>query len=780
MSRATRHFSSICCFVLWVLTAPAFGQPPGREAELRGALQTAVRREMADKALPCFSIILIQDQKVLWEAAFGEERAGTPANAQTIFRVGSVSKLFTDIALMQLVEQKQVDLDAPVRRYLPDFHPINPFDKNEITLRQLMTHHSGLVPEPPVGNYFDPTSPTISATVASLNNTELIYPPGKKTKYSNAGISVVGEVIQKLGGKAFAECATRAVLDPLGNSSSSFTLTKLVAAHLASAKMWSYYGKEFEAPTFALGIEPAGNLYAPIGDLGRFLAMLFAGGQGKNGRVLKASTLESMYQVQFEKEGATKGFGLGFAVSNFRGHRCVGHNGAVYGFATVLEALPTEKLGVAVITTRDCANGVGKKLADYALDLMLANESGNPFPPYNFAMPVDPAAASQSVGIYRNDSERIDVFAQDGKLFAWPASGGERLELHPAGGAYVVDSALAYGAALGLEKDAVRWNGKRLPRIETGKPTPAPASWIGLIGEYGWDHDVLFILEKEGRLHALIEWFYLYPLEDLGNDVFRFPSSGLYENEKLIFKRDSSGKSTEVNAASVVFKRRHQADEGQTFRITPRRSIDAIRKEALAARPPVENGFFEKSDLVELTKLDPTILLDIRYASTNNFMSVPLYTSARAFMQRPAAEAVVRAHRELAKQGFGLLIHDAYRPWYVTKMFWEATPDAQRIFVADPSKGSRHNRGCAVDLTLYDLKTKKPIVMVGGYDEFSDRSFPHYLGGTSLQRWHREVLRKAMEAQGFQVYEFEWWHFDYRDWKKYPIQNVTFEKLAAR
>ena len=118
--------------------------------------------------------------------------------------------------------------------------------------------------------------------------------------------------------------------------------------------------------------------------------------------------------------------------------------------------------------------------------------------------------------------------------------------------------------------------------------------------------------------------------------------------------------------------------------------------------------------------------------------------------------------------------------WYVTKMFWEATPDAQRIFVADPSQGSRHNRGCAVDLTLYDLKTKKPIVMVGGYDEFSDRSFPHYLGGTSLQRWHREVLRQAMEQQGFKVYEFEWWHFDYRDWKKYPIQNVTFEKLATR
>jgi len=126
------------------------------------------------------------------------------------------------------------------------------------------------------------------------------------------------------------------------------------------------------------------------------------------------------------------------------------------------------------------------------------------------------------------------------------------------------------------------------------------------------------------------------------------------------------------------------------------------------------------------------------------------------------------------------LIHDAYRPWYVTKMFWEGTPDDKKIFVADPSQGSRHNRGAAVDLTLYDRKTGRPIEMVGGYDEMSERSFPDYPGGTSLQRWHREVLRRAMERQGFHVYDFEWWHFDYGDWRSYPIGNATFEQLTGR
>jgi CubicO group peptidase (beta-lactamase class C family)/D-alanyl-D-alanine dipeptidase len=773
----------VCCAVCFTFLqlggAGLSAQPPQEHATLKGFLQNAIERERIDKALHALSVILVNDQKTVWEAGFGEARPKTRASAETIYRVGSVSKLFTDIALMQLVEQKRVDLDAPVSRYLPDFHPINRFYKSEITLRQLMTHRSGLVREPPVGHYFDPTRPTISATVASLNQTELIYPPGQKTKYSNAGITVVGEVIEKLTGKPFSESMTEAVLDPLGCSSSSFTLSKQVGANLAAGQMWTYYGRTFAAPTFPLGIEPAGNLYTTVGDLGSFLSMLFAGGKGRNGQILQPQTLEDMYLVQFEPPGTKSGFGLGFDVHDFHGRRCVGHNGAVYGFATVLEALPAEKLGVAVVTTKDCANGVAKKLADYALALMLANREGKELPVYEPARPVEAGPAWQMVGTYSTNGEGVDLFERDGKLYAWPITGGPRLELHPKGAGYEADGPLEYGQAIRIEKNPFLLFGEKASsKASLRKPDPAPARWMSLIGEYGWDHDVLFILEKEGRLFALIEWFFLYPLEELSNDVFRFPGKGLYENEKLIFKRNSAGKVLEVNAASVVFKRRPLADEGQTFRITPRRSIDVIRQEALAAKPPAERGYFEKSDLVDLTSLDPTILLDIRYASTNNFMSVPLYTSARAFMQRPAAESVVRAHHELAKQGFGLLIHDAYRPWYVTKMFWEATPDAERIFVADPSQGSRHNRGCAVDLTLYDLKTKKPIVMVGGYDEFSDRSFPGYLGGTSLQRWHEQVLRNAMEKQGFKVYENEWWHFDFRDWKKYPIHNVTFENLG--
>jgi zinc D-Ala-D-Ala dipeptidase len=156
-----------------------------------------------------------------------------------------------------------------------------------------------------------------------------------------------------------------------------------------------------------------------------------------------------------------------------------------------------------------------------------------------------------------------------------------------------------------------------------------------------------------------------------------------------------------------------------TFHIQPMRPVHELEREARAAQPPHENGNFRKPELVELVKLDPTIKLDIRYATSNNFLSTPMYSQARAFLQRPAAEALLRAQRALREKGYGLEIHDAYRPWYVTKMFWEATPDDKKIFVADPREGSKHNRGCAVDLTLYDLKTGATVKMPSGYDEMS-------------------------------------------------------------
>jgi D-alanyl-D-alanine dipeptidase len=217
----------------------------------------------------------------------------------------------------------------------------------------------------------------------------------------------------------------------------------------------------------------------------------------------------------------------------------------------------------------------------------------------------------------------------------------------------------------------------------------------------------------------------------------------------------------------------------QTFQVQPLRPVPELRAAALKAAPPVETGDFRKPDLVDLGTLGADIHFDIRYATSNNFLGTPFYSEARAFLQRPAAGALLHAAAVLRTQGFGLLIHDAYRPWYVTKMFWDGTPDKLHGFVADPQKGSKHNRGCAVDMSLYDLKSGKPVIMPSGYDEMTPRAFPGYSGGTEEERKRRDLLRRAMEAQGFTVDKSEWWHFDYRDWPRYPILNIPFSEIRG-
>ncbi|HXG84645.1 MAG TPA: class D beta-lactamase [Pyrinomonadaceae bacterium] len=194
--------------------------------------------------------------------------------------------------------------------------------------------------------------------------------------------------------------------------------------------------------------------------------------------------------------------------------------------------------------------------------------------------------------------------------------------------------------------------------------------------------------------------------------------------------------------------------------------------------PPVEKNKRE-ADLIELVRLDKTIKLDIRYARADNFVGKIVYPEARAFLQRPAAEAVVRVHKKLKKQGLGLMIFDGYRPWTITKLFWDVTPEDKRKFVANPATGSRHNRGCAVDLSIYDLKTGKLIDMPSDFDEFTERASPDYLGATETQTKNRDLLKNLMEAEDFTVNKNEWWHFDYKDWQDYAIYDIPFSVIGG-
>jgi D-alanyl-D-alanine dipeptidase len=300
------------------------------------------------------------------------------------------------------------------------------------------------------------------------------------------------------------------------------------------------------------------------------------------------------------------------------------------------------------------------------------------------------------------------------------------------------------------------------------KPAPPPAEWNGLIGEYestgARPGAHLYVIERDGRLMAIAGHGDAVPI-DTG-----------------AFTRGGGGRATKVTRDGVDYARLQvgpEAGSGQ-LRIRPVRPVSEILEEVQQQSPPAESGDFLPADLVELTALDPSIRLDVRYATTNNFLGSVFYAEARAFLQRPAAGAVVRVNKALAPLGYGLLVHDGYRPWYVTKAFWDATPADTKWLVANPAQGSRHNRGAAVDITLYDLATGAVIEMPSTYDESTDRAYAFYPGGTSLRRWHRALLRRHMEAEGFTVNPQEWWHFDYRDWRRYAIGNETFESIPAR
>lgn len=279
------------------------------------------------------------------------------------------------------------------------------------------------------------------------------------------------------------------------------------------------------------------------------------------------------------------------------------------------------------------------------------------------------------------------------------------------------------------------------------KPPPLPDVWRTVVGAYVRGHDTIYVYEAHGAL----------------------------------FMRTDSVSSPLTQASdSLAHWSRLQLgpSQGGQLHIQPVRPVAELLEADRSLTPPAESGAFLAADLVEPARLDSTIRLDIRYATTNNFLGSVFYSAPHAFLERPAALALVRASRALRPLGYGLLIHDAYRPWYVTKVFWDATPPASRWLVADPAKGSKHNRGAAVDVTLYDLASGAPVEMPSTYDEATPRAYADFLGGTSLQRWHRALLRRALESQGFMANPSEWWHFDYHGWERYPILNVPFEQIV--
>lgn len=179
--------------------------------------------------------------------------------------------------------------------------------------------------------------------------------------------------------------------------------------------------------------------------------------------------------------------------------------------------------------------------------------------------------------------------------------------------------------------------------------------------------------------------------------------------------------------------------------------------------------------LVDLKKYLPGVKLDIRYATTNNFTKKQLYNSVKAFVRLPVAKALQKVRKELRKKNIDLKIYDAYRPYSVTVAMWEYVKDDR--YAAAPDKGSRHNRGCALDLTLVDARTGEDLEMPTEYDSFTVKSHDNYTNLPAIQIKNRKILRDSMEKAGFVHTSSEWWHFDFRGWNKYHLMDIAFDEL---
>ncbi|KAA3614573.1 MAG: hypothetical protein DWQ01_01875 [Planctomycetota bacterium] len=433
------------------------------------------------------------------------------------------------------------------------------------------------------------------------------------------------------------------------------------------------------------------------------------------------------------------------------------------------------------------ANEPLRRLSRGALQALLAAEDGTSLPPWPQRLDPPAALALSMTGRYGQGLDGFELEYQNGRLYAWPFAGGHRMRLRMEGERLVSDGLLHSGQSWrwrnengqvslqsGTESDPKLW-----PRqAEEAPPPRLPPRWQDLLGDYGWDHNTLTVLERNGSLFVLIEWFFLYPLTEIGEDDFRFPSWGLYADEGLRFQRDDSGRVQAVLVGPVRFLRRPAAERENQARLSPE-SLEALRSTLPAATPPTGDRSDPIPDWVDLATLDPTLDLEIRYAGNQNPLGTAVYPQAKAFLQKQAAEALARVHQRLRPLGYGLLVLDAYQPWSVTRLIWHATPAEFRSFVAEPKTGSRHNRGMAVDLSLVRLTDGQEVTMPSNYGQYDSAAHPFFPGTTSLQRWHRDLLRRFMEAEGFTVHPNKWWQFDYQGWRDWPLFDQSFDQIRA-
>jgi CubicO group peptidase (beta-lactamase class C family) len=339
-------------------------------------ISNLIQYEMTKQNVTGLSIALVDDQKIIWAKGFGyaDKSAGIAVTPETTFRVGSISKLFTDTAVMQLAEQGKLDIDKPIQTYLPSFSIHSRFpNAGPITARNLMTHHSGLPGDVINGMWVNKPEP-FSRLVDQIKDDYVAYPPNFIFSYSNLGITLLGDAVQKVSGEDFSSYLNQSLLQPIGMTHSSFSAT--VDAPLMS-KGYRNGDEAIEPPLRDI---PAGGLNSNVLDLSRFMQMVFSEGQSNGRTIIQPATLAEMLRPQNENVALDQDFriGLGWAFGRQIKNAgiVVGHNGATLLHRSQLLVVPQYKLGVVVLANSPSAIGVVTDVAVQTLKLALEAKAG--------------------------------------------------------------------------------------------------------------------------------------------------------------------------------------------------------------------------------------------------------------------------------------------------------------------------------------------------------------------------------------------------------------------
>lgn len=535
-----------------------------------GAAISQLEKEIADELqrgiLTGVSVAVIDGQRIVLSAGYGyaDKQQQVPATDDTVYRVGSISKVFTALAAMQLVEQDKLDLDVPLQQALPGFRIVVPFENaSPVTLRQFMCHRSGLVRESPVGSYFDDSEPSIEESIASLESCVLVNPPNTKTRYSNIGATVVGQAVAKTSECSYEQCLREKLLDPIGMNHSSFRVDDRIRDKLATGYMRVADGKggffECVAPKFELGTIPAGNLYSTVNDMAHFAKMLLAGGTVPKARIVQSETLAQMSIPQLTENDT--GFGLGFFAGKHGRYRTIQHTGAVYGFSASLVVLPKPRIAVVVFTNSDLVAGRVKRISETALDLMLAAKIGEPVRdiPATIDMEIEQLAAF--IGQFESPVHWAELKMKGDQLVA--NIGGQPMSVRPIGPLkFEIDGRIMNRGTLEFKRDesnkvigfrALDQDFTKVPSI----PTSIPKKWNNYLGSYGPEFIPLVISAHHGHLYAMTENEVDYRLTPVTATVFKMPE-GLYADEYLVFEQDTESLVHAATLANMKLERRSQ------------------------------------------------------------------------------------------------------------------------------------------------------------------------------------------------------------------------------